>query len=275
MSVIVRNDKLNIVGVMPASLSNRTLHSHQGLSFGGLCIKKDVTTRMVMDMFNSILIFLKSTNLIDDLVYKRLPDFYTTYPAQEDLYALFKVNAELYRRDVTVAIDLSQRLAFNKMRKRHVKKAQKNDVIVSEQRDLRQFWELLTDVLRSHHNVDPVHQLSEIELLMEKFPSNIRCFVAKKDAEVIAGTLVFETDNVVHTQYLANGIVVRDIGGLDFLISELINRYSASKKYFNFGISTENEGTILNDGLIAQKEGFGARAFVHDFYYLRLEDVKL
>lgn len=32
-----------------------------------------------------------------------------------------------------------------------------------------------------------------------------------------------------------------------------------SKKYFDFGISTEQNGKYLNEGLIAQKEGFGGR----------------
>lgn len=60
---------------------------------------------------------------MDDFIYKRMPDFYTNYPSQEDLYALYKLEAKLYRRDVSVAIDLHQPLPISKMRKRHVKKA--------------------------------------------------------------------------------------------------------------------------------------------------------
>lgn len=41
-------------------------------------------------------------------------------------------------------------------------------------------------------------------------------------------------------------------------------------KYFDFGISNENNGRFLNRGLIAQKEGFGARTIVHDFYELSI-----
>ena len=40
----------------------------------------------------------------------------------------------------------------------------------------------------------------------------------------------------------------------------------ADRRYFSFGISTEQAGQYLNEGLIAQKEGFGARTVVHDFY---------
>ena len=40
------------------------------------------------------------------------------------------------------------------------------------------------------------------------------------------------------------------------------------KTYFDFGISTEENGRVLNSGLIDQKEGFGARGVVHDHYEL-------
>ena len=131
-SMIVRNDKQEIIGIIPANLENRTLHSHQGLSFGGLCIRKDVGTSMVLDIFNSLIIFLKNSKQVDELIYKRLPDFYTNYPSQEDLYALFILDSKLFRRDVSVAIDLQQPLPISKMRKRHSKKAIKNDIVISE-----------------------------------------------------------------------------------------------------------------------------------------------
>ncbi len=48
----------------------------------------------------------------------------------------------------------------------------------------------------------------------------------------------------------------------------MIDKYATTKQYFDFGISTENNGLFLNEGLIAQKEGFGARTIVHSFYEL-------
>ena len=40
---------------------------------------------------------------------------------------------------------------------------------------------------------------------------------------------------------------------------------------FDFGISTEQGGRYLNEGLIFQKEGFGARTVVYDTYELNIE----
>ncbi|GLW61730.1 hypothetical protein Hthe01_20790 [Hydrogenophilus thermoluteolus] len=36
-------------------------------------------------------------------------------------------------------------------------------------------------------------------------------------------------------------------------------------------LSSEQKGRYLNEGLIFQKEGFGGRVIVHDFYELELQ----
>ncbi len=48
----------------------------------------------------------------------------------------------------------------------------------------------------------------------------------------------------------------------------LVNHYydRSDKRYFDFGISTEQDGSYLNNGLIAHKEGFDARAITYDTY---------
>ena len=38
---------------------------------------------------------------ISKLIYKAIPHIYHTVPAEEDLYALFLLNAKLFRRDVS------------------------------------------------------------------------------------------------------------------------------------------------------------------------------
>ena len=62
----------------------------------------------------------------------------------------------------------------------------------------------------------------------------------------------------------------RNICALYLLISTLIDKYKNEKKYFDFGISTEQDGQILNKGLISQKEGFGGRTTVHQTFELKV-----
>ena len=52
------------------------------------------------------------------------------------------------------------------------------------------------------------------------------------------------------------------------LFDSIITGTYASTDWFNFGISTESDGRILNNGLIDYKEGFGARAVAYDTYRL-------
>ena len=102
------------------------------------------------------------------------------------------------------------------------------------------------------------------------FPNDIRLFVAKADDRIVAGTLVYETSQVAHAQYIAASKEGRAVGALDGLFCYLINEVFAEKKYFDFGISTEQGGRYLNEGLAFQKEGFGARAVVYDTYLIKL-----
>ena len=86
----------------------------------------------------------------------------------------------------------------------------------------------------------------------------------------MSGALVYDFGHIVHTQYLGTSDEGRKVGALDFVLNELISKTYSDKKYFSFGISTEDSGRYLNEGLIAQKEGFGARAIVHDFYEIKI-----
>lgn len=269
-SLLIRDNKERLIAVLPANLSKNTLYTHEGLTFGGLCLEKKTTTNQVYEIFILIIKYLKKKDFIHKFVYKRIPDFYTLYPSQEDLYALFLLDAKLIRRDISTTIDLENPLEFSKMRNRRINKARKFGLVIEEINSLFGFWEILKDTLYSQHNTRPAHSLSEIESLKKKFPKNIRCFVAKKDQEILAGTLVFETSNVVHTQYLANSEFGRKIGALDLIISTLIKNIFKKKRYFNFGISTYDKGKKLNNGLIFQKEGFGGRGFIHDFFEIKI-----
>ena len=61
------------------------------------------------------------------------------------------------------------------------------------------------------------------------------------------------------------------MGALDFLIETCIEESQQDGyQYFSFGISTEENGRVLNSGLVAQKENFGARGMVLDFYEIQL-----
>jgi hypothetical protein len=268
-SLFVYDEKEKILAVLPANRQDNTVYSHSGLTFGGFLVDKEMTTEKMLEVFSAVSAFFKSNN-ITTFIYKCIPYIYHKYPTEEDKYALFINNAKLIRRDVSTTIKLANRYSYQERRKRAIKKSIKEKVVVMPSEEYDEFWKVLIEVLAIYHKTMPVHSVSEIKLLAERFKNNIKLFVAKQAGKIIAGTVIFENEHIVHAQYLVSSERGRLIGALDVVLDYLITERYKDKVYFDFGISNEQQGRFLNTGLIAQKEGFGARAVVHDFYEINI-----
>ncbi len=256
-----------LVAVLPANERDATLWSHQGLTYGGWVYGDKMRGALMLEVFKAMNAYLAGLGTIERLIYKVVPEIYHRVPSQEDLYALFRQDARLFRRDIATAVAPGARLPIRSGKKGNIKKARKADTELRLSQDLAAYHALLSDVL-ARHDATPVHSLAELELLIGRFPDNIKLYGAYLDSALVAGSIIFETPQVAHTQYLAASDTGRSNGALDLLLDWLIREKYRDKRYFSFGISTETDGTVLNEGLIAQKEGFGGTAFVHDFYEL-------
>ena len=212
-----------------------------------------------------------------------LPKIYHTLPSDEIDYLLFKTNATLIKTDITSVIDAKYKLLiYSSNRKRGLKRAKKQNLLVKETSNFESFWnEILIPNLKVTHNVKPVHTLKEINFLKNKFPNKIRQFNVHKDDKIVAGATIFETKHVAHVQYISANKDKQHLGSLDMLFDFLINNIFKTKKYFDFGISNENNGQNINEGLLSWKESFGARAIAQEFYkvetknYVELKSVLL
>lgn len=261
------DDKL--IALLPASKHGDELRSHGGLTYGGIICGEKMKQHTMLECFSSLKDFMIQANL-KKLIYKTIPHIYHSAPAEEDLYALFVNNAKLFRRDVSTTIDLQNIFKMPKGRKAQISRARREGVIIEETDDFVAFIELENKVLQEHHQTKAVHTADELKLLKNRFPEQIRLFGAFFEGKLISGALIFEYSMLAHTQYMASDEKGREIGALDLLIATLIDKYKNNKKYFDFGISTEDGGRYLNNGLISQKEGFGGRAIVYDFYELEI-----
>lgn len=267
-SLLFFSEDGSLLALLPASISGSECTSHAGLSFGGFLVNQSMKANLMLEIFTVTKDFLKA-NGVNKFIYKAMPYIYHSLPAEEDLYALFTNNAKLIRRDLSSTIDLNNKIQFQERRRRSIKKAQKAGLIVEQSQDFKAYWKILESVLEKYSKT-PVHSLEEIELLATKFPENIKLFVAKdpNTSEILGGTVIYENPIIAHAQYLANSSRGQEMGALDLVIDFLVNEHYTAKKYFDFGISTTEQGLSLNAGLIEQKEGFGARATVNDFYEL-------
>jgi hypothetical protein len=254
--------------VMPASRKEAMLNSHGGLTYGGFIMGKRASSGFVLEAMQAMLEQVKAEG-IKEVIYKPIPYIYHSMPAQEDLYALFRVDAKLYRRDISSIVDLSQKISYTKGTKSNLSKARKNNLVVSASNDFTTFMKLEEELLRTKYNVKPTHTAEEITMLAERFPENIKLYMVHKDGNSLGGTITYETPRVIHTQYIGITDEGKDIGALDIIVDTVLQNHGG-RAYFSFGISTVEEGRVLNEGLIRNKESFGARAIVHDFYKIQL-----
>ncbi len=268
-SLLIRSGE-ELVALLPAHSEGDVIASHMGLTYGGFIVSSRMTTPLMLLLFDTVRMYLSAQGA-KLFIYKTIPHIYHRLPAEEDRYALFRHDAEVYRRDLLSTIDMARRPPPQNRRLRGASKAFKAGVIVAEDRDWSGFWDLLERHLQARYNVRPVHSLAEIDQLRIRFPENIRLFTARDSSgSLLSGVVIYETHEVAHLQYAASTPDGFSLGCLDRLFFHLLESVFAEKRWFDFGNSTEHEGRYLNDGLIEQKEGFGGRAVVHDYFKLRL-----
>lgn len=266
--LVLCNQKLT--ALLPGNLSDDCFYSHQGLTYGGMILSPSTTLQQAESAFCTALNYLQRECNVKSLTYRAIPHIYHRYPAEEDLYILTRLGATLTARSISSVIPLDDRLPFRTLRRRQLKMAQACDLAIIEDEDFASFWNILEENLHERYSVSPVHSLEEILRLYRNFPRQISLFRVCDGTETVGGCVVYETDEVAHVQYIAATPRGKKCGALDLLFHQLIyNRY-ARKRYFDFGISTEHGGQILNEGLLFQKEGFGARAIMYDVYELKL-----
>ncbi len=260
--LVERNDE--VVAVFPANIRDGTAISHGGLTYAGLITSHALRAEATLAVFEHMGAHYLSQGVVR-VIYKAVPHVFHAYPAEEDLYALHRLGARLTRRDLSSVIALQETFEFTQMRKRAVGKARKAGISLRVAADPAAFHALLSEVLR-RHDAAPTHSLAELRLLQSRFPRQIVLHEARMGDDLLAGVVVYDFGRTVHTQYMAASEAGRRLDALSFLLADLICGSYADRCYFTFGISTEREGRDLNGGLVAQKEYFGARAIVHDFY---------
>lgn len=262
-------DEEELITLLPANKKDNELVSHSGLTYGGFISNTKMKEYKMLECFDVLNTYMNENNL-KVFIYKTIPYCYYTNPAQEDLYALFKNDAKIVKIEPSSVIDFRYPIKLPKGRKAQISRAKREGVTIEISTDFNTFIDLENSVLSEHHNTKAVHTGLELELLQSRFPNKIELFAAMYQKTMIAGSVLFVYNNIVHTQYLAANDVAREIGALDYCINEIIAKYSSTKQFLDFGISTEDGGKLLNEGLISQKESFGARTIAYQTWKMNI-----
>lgn len=271
-------DDEKLLGIFPAAVSlteNNIVISHPGITYGGILHQGKLLGEKMVKAIGLLIERYKEEGY-SELLYKAVPYFYHQTPASDDLYALFVYHGVLYRRDLSCLIDVRELSVLSNKAQAKIsnamKKAEASNVTISTNlANLEEFWLLLTKHLQEKYQTKPVHDFAEINLLINRFPENIQLVLAINKGKILAGTLLFIDNGVMHTQYLVVTPEGAEKVALDFVIQFCIKKAKEEKlRYFNFGISTEDQGNYLNQGLYFSKTKHGGAGAVHDFYKISL-----
>jgi hypothetical protein len=256
-----------LAAIVPASRAGDTVTSHGGLTFGGVIADSLMTTHKMLRAFDALLDALRTDN-VGRLIYLPPPHVYHAVPAEEDLYALFVHGARLVRRDIASVVRLERRVPYNKGRRAAARRAH-STLTVARDDDVAGFMALQADVLRTRHNgATPTHSAAELSLLISRFPDSIALHTVRDGASLLGGIVVYETETVAHTQYIAASEEGRERGAVDAIVTRLLDDVYAHKRWFDFGTSTD--GRQLSAGILRNKESYGARGVAYDRYEVGL-----
>jgi hypothetical protein len=272
--ILIEGDRW--LGVLPAAYHSEDaslIVSHPGITYGGIIHQGGLRGQSMLDAMQLVVQHYANIGA-KRFLYKAIPIIYHRIPSQDDLYALFRLDAQRIRCDLTSSIDIQSRYSLPERRRRSMKKAKASGMEIKIGKEsITGIWRVLRENLARKHGVTPVHTEEEMLLLHERFPENIFFVAGVLEGEVQAGVVLFVSPNVLHAQYITSSEVGYKINALDLIFQYCISLAEEKKaRYFDFGISNEENGQILNEGLYRFKSEFGGGGIVHEFFEIKLEN---
>lgn len=271
-SVVIRNAERGgkIVAVLPAH-RKCTSHgmfciSHGGLTFGGLVMDARLGGEHVPSLMRDLTQWLSSQGYAQ-LHYKPVPHIYHRLPSEDDLYALHQLGARTTQVLFSSTLDLQRSTPSSSQKQRALNIASRHGITVTPC-TWEAYWPLLTNTLQRRHATNPVHTLDEIRLLASAFPQlevlgGWGAANADGSRTLHAGIVLFHYDGVTHTQYLASSPEGFESRAQHAILDAAIDAArQRGQRWFSFGTSTTEGGTVLNEGLVRHKEMFGARTTI-------------
>jgi hypothetical protein len=257
----------DLVGCLPATCIGRTLHSHQGLTYGGLVMHPDIRLKVVFSTMSSLAAHLRERNF-DGLVYHPMPYIYHRLPADEDLEAFNSLGGRIIATKAICAIRTGKdRNSFSENRRYDVQRFKKTGLAVARSYDFEDFMTLCESHLARRFSAKPVHTMSEIRTLANNFPNHIRLYAVHSRSRMIAGAILYSNPGCAKIQYFAHDDIGKEAGAAPAIYAYILDEVLPPNSWLELGHSVGSNGQI-NEGVHTYKESFGARTIQIRTYLL-------
>jgi hypothetical protein len=280
-SLMVYNFRGELIAVIPAAQKmlgpKKVFSSYPGASHGGIIVNQKFGTSEAMALVPLLTEYCRSNNF-NAIEIKMIPRIYHFWPSDEIDFALRYYGFSTSSSELATALPLKELAEPSdhliESTQRNIRKAKRLGVTIEESNDLATYWSILTDNLKQKHNAKPTHTFAEILDLTSRYPQSIKLFAAFLQGEMVSGVVCFLLNSrVINCFYIASNNKYQSRRSVELLFYELIS-WGMEKGYYylDWGISTEDKGSRINQGLFEFKEKFGGRGVLREVYYLDLFD---
>jgi len=252
-SILIYDNEL--VCVVPCCKKDNNYFSHSGATYGGPVFKNFelLKIKKIID-----LIFEYYKNKIE---FRIAGNIYFNVPQNKLFFLLnqkLKIKLELswYVNNFDNWFDNIK----NKRNKSYLDKFEKNHniTIANNNDDYINFHNILSKNLNEKYKSNPTHSLDEFLIFKNQIEENQSLYLVKKENIILGGVLLVKaTNNCWYTFYISKNSDYNSTSNCSILFIMKNISLDARKnnvKYLDYGISTEDKGLILNEGLSIFKE---------------------
>ncbi|MEQ1849551.1 MAG: GNAT family N-acetyltransferase [Candidatus Peribacteraceae bacterium] len=268
------------LAVLPAATKSidgkKILVAHPGASYGGLVLQKSCGVEDTRSIVDAVTAFARE-NGYDGLSFLRLtPPSVRSNFSDDQEYWMYQRGWSCTRFEMDGSIDLdgikkgeALSLLSGKCRNM-VRQAERAGVTVHSDPAFETFWPIL-DATLARHNATPTHSLEEILRLHALSPEHVRLFSAKKDKKLVSGiVLITLNDSSVYTLYMAQNYDFHEYHPLHAILAQILETaIQERRRTVHLGVSTEDGGKVINEGLFFFKESFGCKPVRRESWEIR------
>ncbi len=263
--VEVQSGISTVVGVVPGHRVDAKFISHPGATHGGLIyLPRDGlerVTRLIAEIASAL-----RAEAMEDWLVSPVPVPLRRVRTEADLCGYWRAGARLVGRGGGSFLPAGIPLGRRKNRRFARRAGVRCCVATSPESGFR----LIEEVVMSRHHASTTHSQEQIRNLIRNFPDQIEMLEGWVGSQLVCAAITFRMPTCLHFQYMGATEAGRETQALDSLVEFASITATHLGLGLSFGVSTLKGGRVLNAGLAAFKEGFGALPMVHDTYEIAL-----